>query len=354
MTVGGSTSKRLHGLDVARALAMIGMLIAHYVEGDTGSGFGATARDFVDGRAMPLFMVLGGVGISFLERRSPAPDRDLVARAVILLPMGILLQELTTDLAIILQYYALFFVVATALRRLPDSVLLVASVTFMTVGAYANQVWAPLLTSYTGWESAATLADPGFWWSLVVTGYYPFLPAGAFLTAGMWLGRQELRSRRFATGLVAVGIALAVCGSWVGAWIGEQVGASAEASTFRWERLFDATGHSQMPAWVMGATGTSLVVIGLALLAARRRGSLAVLGEMALTFYAYQAIVINWTPTRPSTTVGEEYVLCALLAGGFMLFAAAWQHRFRRGPLENVLRIGSAPRATPVATPAPT
>ena len=386
---------------------MIGMLIAHYVESTRDIGVGIMVRDFVDGRAMPLFMVLGGVGISFLAKRSPAPDRDLSTRALILFPMGLALQEFTTDIAIILQYYALFFLVAIGLRRLTDKSLLMAAVALILLGAYAKQMWAPLVDSYDGWEGASTLFRAGTWWSLVVSGYYPFLPAGAFLTTGMWLGRRDLRSPRFATRLAVVGIALAFTGSWVGAWIGDEVGASGvivdegsgdavmvedlvarysarEALTtadaarqitdrypqtpagvegledlassierttagFRWQRLFDAEGHSQMPAWVIGSTGTSLAVIGGSLLAASAATltALTLLGEMALTFYAYQAIVINWTPARRETTTAEEYVLCLGLIAGFMMFAFVWRTWRRRGPLETVLRMGSAPRVSP-------
>ncbi len=386
---------------------MIGMLIAHYVESTRDLGLGSMIRDFVDGRAMPLFMVLGGVGISFLAKRSPAPDRDLLTRALILFPMGLALQEFTTDIAIILQYYALFFLVAIGLRRLPDKALLMAAMAVLLLGAYSKQMWAPLVDSYDGWEGGRTLFEAGTWWSLVVSGYYPLLPAGAFLATGMWLGRRDLQSPRFATRLAVVGIALAFAGSWLGAWIGEEVSASgltfdeasgdnvmvedlvaryaerealteAEAarqiadrypqtsagvegltelassierttSGFRWQRLFDTEGHSQMPAWVIGSTGASLAVIGGSLLAAfaAALSPLTLLGEMALTFYAYQAIVINWTPARGETTTAEEYVLCLVLIVGFMMFAYVWRTWRRRGPLEMVLRMGSAPRVLP-------
>jgi uncharacterized membrane protein YeiB len=75
---------------------------------------------------------------------------------------------------------------------------------------------------------------------------------------------------------------------------------------------------------------------------------------MALTFYAFQAIVIRWTPTRSSTTMLEEYVLCAGLLLAFLAFAVPWSARFARGPLETVLRIGSAPRRAAPVIDAPT
>jgi uncharacterized membrane protein YeiB len=338
--------KRIVGLDVARAVAILGMLIAHYVEQDSATGFGGTVRDFVDGRAMPLFVLLGGIGVTLLTARSESPDRALATRALILFPLGLALQEATTDIAIILQYYSVFFLVAIGLRRLPTAALLPTAAVVMIAGAVTNQTLSPpTLPSYGGWEGFGSLVDPGLWWAILVNGYYPFLPAGAFFIVGMWLGRRRFGD--MALPLVWVGTTLALIGSWLGAFIGEQVGALADDTTadgFRWQALFDATGHSEMPAWVIGATGSALVVIGVAILATQRwrLRPLVVLGQMALTFYVFQAVVINWTPPRPETSTGEEYLLGAGLTVGFLIFAFGWVTFVnRRGPLELMLRAGS-------------
>lgn len=342
------STSRVTGLDVARALAMVGMTVAHFVEHDAATGLGGSVRDFVDGRAMPLFVLLGGIGVTFLTRRAPRPDRDLAVRAAILFPLGLWLQEATTDIAIILQYYAIFFLLSIGLRRLPDAALLAAAGIVTGLGAVTKQVLAPpALPSYGGWDGLSSLADPGLWWAILVNGYYPFLPAGAFFLVGMWLGRQRL-DERSATKLVAVGAGLALIGSWIGAWVGEQVGAFGDDSApegFRWQRLFDATGHSEMPAWVIGTTGSALAIIGLAILATRRWNlrPLVVLGQMALTFYVFQALVINVTPPRPETTTAEEYLLVAALTAGFLAFAMAWVTFVSpRGPLESALRTGTS------------
>jgi uncharacterized membrane protein YeiB len=343
--------KRIVGLDVARAAAMLGMVIAHYVEQDEATGFGSSARDFVDGRAMPLFVVLGGIGVTLLTNRSEGADRALVTRALILFPLGLALQEATTDIAIILQYYSVFFLLAVGLRRLPTAALLPAAVVVTLAGAVTNQILSPpTLPSYGGWEGLQSLADPGLWWAILVNGYYPFLPVGAFFIVGMWMGRQRIDA--IAVPMVWAGTTLAVIGSWVGAFIGERVGALPDDATgdgFRWQALFDATGHSEMPVWVIGATGTALVVIGLSILATQRwrLRPLVVLGQMALTFYVFQAVAINWTPPRPETSTVEEYLLAAGLTVGFLIFAFIWVTFVnRRGPLELMLRGGS-PRSLP-------
>jgi uncharacterized membrane protein YeiB len=330
---------------------MVGMVIAHYVEQDAATGLGGTVRDFVDGRAMPLFVLLGGIGATLLITRSSSPDLALLTRALILFPLGLALQEATTDIAVILQYYSVFFLLAIGLRRLPTAALLPAAIMVMVAGAVTNQTLSPpTLPSYGGWEGFQSLVDPGLWWAILVNGYYPLFPAGAFFIVGMWLGRQRIGD--IALPLVWAGTALALIGSWIGAFIGERVGALSDDTTadgFRWQALFDATGHSEMPAWVIGATGTALVVVGGSILATRRwrLRPLVVLGQMALTFYVFQAVAINWTPPRPETTTGEEYLLSAGITIGFLAFAFIWVAFVTpRGPLELMLRAGG-PRSLP-------
>src|SRR5262245_51030211 len=75
-----TTGGRIAGLDVARSLAILGMMAVHYVayidpDRRPGAGFpdpGARQEllfGLPSGRASALFAVLAGVGLSFLLRR---------------------------------------------------------------------------------------------------------------------------------------------------------------------------------------------------------------------------------------------------------------------------------------------
>ncbi|MEL6985425.1 MAG: heparan-alpha-glucosaminide N-acetyltransferase domain-containing protein, partial [Actinomycetota bacterium] len=118
---------RITGIDLARGLAMAGMVVVHFV-----SRFQQPDHDLTElaalfhGRAMPLFMLLGGVGVTLLTARSATPDRDLAIRAVLLLGLGLVLTEYIDRLAIVLPSYGLLFVLAMAARRLPSAALLAA------------------------------------------------------------------------------------------------------------------------------------------------------------------------------------------------------------------------------------
>lgn len=393
---------RLDGVDLARALAIAGMLLAHFAHRDR-PGVLDSVRAFVDGRAMPLFVVLAGVSITLLARGARHPDRTLLVRAAVFLPLGLALQEWTVGIAIILQYYALFFVLAVGLRRLGDRALLATAVVLGLAGGVTIQLLGPHLPGYTAWEGGDGVLPPwGLLANLAVNGYYPFVPAGAFLCLGLWLGRRDLADARLAVRLVVVGLALALVGSVGGRAVGDRLGADGttigadgrpairadrvdavleatgatdlrtltagmspdpgerrsqlrglvryaedRVAAFHGARLFDANGHSEMPAWVLGATGTSLAAIGGCVLAVRRAPRtlrpFVHLGQLSLTAYTAQALIIRWTPEEPESTIAQEFAITLALLVAFVVVATLWRRVFRRGPLEAALHALARP-----------
>ena len=50
---------------------MFFMTVVHFVAWWQGDGVLFTVAELSSGRAVPLFMLLGGVGVTFMTRRSP-------------------------------------------------------------------------------------------------------------------------------------------------------------------------------------------------------------------------------------------------------------------------------------------
>ncbi len=367
---------RLVGLDAARGLALVGMIIAHFVS-EGGDGLAGALRGAVDGRAMPLFLVVGGVGVALASRRSTTPDADLLVRAAWLAVIGLALQETGTPVAVILHYYSAYFVLAVAARRLGDAALVAATCAVTAVGVVTAATIADDLGTYRRLED---LPDLG--WALLVNGYYPVLPASALFLTGMALGRCDLGDPGVRARLALLGAALAATGL-----IGPLVGADDLGPGGSWiDELLDASGHSQHLAWVLSAAGTSLLVVCGCVAVVDGRGrrdrsvdgrhlrvvahsdgrvaspsiletvgaaltrALAAVGRAALTVYVAQALLLVWITPRREVGPGEQWLTAGAVIGASIAVAVALDSFGVRGPLERLVRVGTASGGVPSAT----
>lgn len=138
-------SPRLRGVEAARAVAVLGMVMVHFgptPAPDTALG---ALYELPHGRASVLFVLLAGVGVALLAggsgeavpgRRTGARGR-LVLRAALLLPLGLWLQGLDHELLVILQFYAVYFLFAALVLALPDLLLLSGAAVAIVGGAMA-------------------------------------------------------------------------------------------------------------------------------------------------------------------------------------------------------------------------
>lgn len=99
---------RLVGLDVARCLALLGMVATHVLDARAPDGELATAQWLAGGRASALFAVLAGVSLALMTRKPlrgrPRAVRALgiLGRAVLVALLGLALGGLDSGLAVIL------------------------------------------------------------------------------------------------------------------------------------------------------------------------------------------------------------------------------------------------------------
>jgi uncharacterized membrane protein YeiB len=97
---------------------------------------------------------------------------------------------------------------------------------------------------------------------------------------------------------------------------------------------------------VIGATGWSLAVLGLCLLAYARWPRLlhpvACAGQLALTFYVLQALGLRWWYTEEWSqrySYTGQLVACLVIFGAFTVLATIWRRLLPPGPLETLLRL---------------
>lgn len=351
---------RIGGLDAARALAVIGMLMVH-VGPRGGETLGEIVYNLPHGRASILFGFLAGVGMALLSSR---PETRGLARArlgwiaFVFLPLGLILQRLDHGIAVIVHHYAAFYVLGITVlglsRRslfwLGTSLSIAGPVIYFLIRAQ----WPDLAERDTVMAGDTVVQIVG---GLLVTGPYPLLTWSGALVLGLWVGRLDLRAASTQWRLAVGGTAVAIVAGALSLLV-EPLAGAVEAPG-DWRRLLNGAAHSQMPLWLIGAIGTAMAVSGAMLIAVRRWPAtfspLVALGQLALSFYvAHLFVLAIFTDLVRRQSVGEATISVIVVSGAAMVFAVLWRRHFARGPLEALLvwpfqpaLSPSAPRAHP-------
>lgn len=369
---------RVVGVDVARCLALLGMMATHIlpnVDQATGA-FVPWHQQLAGGRSAALFAVLAGVSLALVTgRERPMRGRPMAAarvgivlRALAIACIGLLLGGLESGVAVILAYYGVLFVLAIPFLGLGWRPLALLA----AVWAVGAPVVSQLVREQTGPGTYAVasfeqlVADPvGLLTELTVTGYYPAFSWLAYVLAGLAVGRLALSTTGVAMRIAVFGGVLAL-GSWVVATLvvhNADVHALLEESvprrlpesnflqppgsldlllahgfygttpTTTWQWLWVVAPHSATPMDLLHTIGTSLLVLGLCLLAGQRLprllGTVFAAGTMTLTLYTFHVVALaeEVGPDR-GPALYAWHVAAALLVG------ALWRRFLGQGPLE--------------------
>jgi uncharacterized membrane protein YeiB len=344
-------SGRVTGLDVARALAVFGMLGAHF--GGVPADVVAAPSSWlgvVYGRSSILFAVLAGVSLALLTGRTVAPAGEelvrartrILVRAAWVFAIGVALEALGTDIDIILGVYGILFVLALPFLRWSPRRLLLAAAALAVLSPAA----ALLLTV---WAQALGLEESGVA-LLLLNGPYPALIWWTFILIGMAVGRCDLASPRVRARLLSGGAMLAVLGYGAGwtttRWWGQAASAQAwvdgdvEARSWSLAWLSGAAPHSGTTFEIAGSVGVALIVIAACLVAAERlpRATfpLVAVGAMALTAYTGGVLAPAVLDEYPE----GGWAWLAFIAVTVVV-ATGWRLAIGQGPLERLLSTSS-------------
>ncbi|NGN91613.1 DUF1624 domain-containing protein [Nocardioides sp. KC13] len=365
-------STRLVGVDVARCLALLGMMATHVLDPVDATGELTRVQAAAGGRSAALFAVLAGVSLALMTgRQQPVRGRvlatrsaGLAVRAVLIAALGLVLGSLGTNIAIILTYYGVLFLLAIPFLELRARWLWLLGVVWVVLGPLLSQVVRPVLPPRQ-FESPepSQLLEPGrLLAELLFTGYYPAVPWLAYLLIGMAIGRIDLRNRNLVTMLWTGGVIISVSATWLsgrltrlpsvaeellraypgmdidGALVSMSHGLYGQTPVDGgWQWLLVAAPHSSTPFDLAQTIGSSMFVIGACQMIALRlpsrwRVAMAVLfgaGTMTLTLYTLHVVMRTeavWPPETPDTYVVHVLVVMAIGA-----LVTAWG---RPGPLE--------------------
>ena len=348
------------GFDVARAFAIFGMVLVNFKiamhASSSGPAWLVNAVHLFEGRAAATFVVLAGIGISLMSRKAREEDNQvllaqnrtiLFKRALFLFIVGLLYTPIWP--ADILHFYGLYIAIAALLLSVRSRWLLV-----IAVGATFLFVLLLFLFDYEQGWNWETLHYEGFWTMsgmvrhLFYNGFHPVFPWVAFILYGMVLGRFDwsnikVQRNAFLFGLTS--LILAEVTSW---FLLKQIPLNAGAAEQELAALFGTAPMPPMPLYIAAGIGLATVVISLSvwLCATFPKAMwvkpLTATGQLALTLYVAHVLLGMGALQAMGRlehqslwfSVGSTLAFCAFA----VLFATLWRNRFKRGPLEYLMR----------------
>lgn len=339
--------QRIGGIDTARGLAVIGMLAAHMaglpvLSPSDPSTWGAIAT----GRSSILFATLAGVSVAIVTGGTrPVRGRSLevaswrlAMRAAVIFAIGLVLIVLGTPLMVILPAYAILFLLAIPLLRMPHRWLAPVAV---VLGLVTPFIWAAI-SALPVWESVA-----GETVMLALGLHYPFVVWISFLVAGMAVGRLALRRVRIDLVLIVVGGVIALAG-YAGGHIWRDVSGVAPGEGSIVDLALEVDPHSSGVGEVFGSGGFAVLVIGLALLVTRGVPGLILspiraVGSMPLTAYSAQIVIVSIllagvSPDSKLDVLRDLNILVPFVIGT-VVACSMWAVLVGRGPLEWLVDI---------------
>ncbi len=351
---------RIVGLDIARAFAIVGMVIVNFKvtmsAEDSGPQWLRTFAALFDGRAAATFVVLAGIGASLGSRRArhnedPTQQRaaqmTLAKRALFLFVLGWAFFPVWP--ADILHYYGLYLAVGAIVLFAPSRRLItlagaaigVALLFIVSFDPFAN--WNLDDYSYQG-----ITTPTGFFRNLFFDGFHPVFPWVAFYLFGMWLGRTDLRDAAWRRTL-AIRAAVVVAVTEAAAWfmLGPKGSSLDELDDESWRWLFTVEPIPPLPLYLAAGAGTAVLVILGSIwlgqrLSARAAEPLVSTGQLALTVYLAHVFVgmgiLELVGRLDNQSLEWAVATSVIFSLAAIPFCWAWRRRFDRGPLEWVMR----------------
>ncbi|MCB1407691.1 MAG: DUF418 domain-containing protein [Rhodobacteraceae bacterium] len=342
-----SAPDRLQGLDLARYVAFVGMVIVNFkiaMGAESGDGVLSLLTSALEGRAAATFVVLAGIGLGLASLREREGTRVVtIKRAVFLLAIGLL--NMTVFDADILHYYAFYFLFGAFLLPLGNRALFA-----VLVGLNLAFVLLILTLNYdAGWNwddytYAGVWTPAGFLRNLFFNGWHPVIPWLGFFLFGVILSRLTLGRRATQIKLILGGalafLAAELVSAWLGAWLAP-AGPDLVA-------LVTTDPVPPMPLYTVAGLGAACVVIGLCLLVSDRLASLGLLrllvpaGRQTLTLYIAHILIGMGTLEAfgmlGGQTIGQAVGASALFCLAATVYALIWARWAKRGPIEAVMR----------------
>jgi len=352
--------QRILGFDLARGLAIIGMVFVNFkvVMATEGTSFLYQALDLLTGKAAALFIVLAGIGMTLMYEGAKRKNNSaqmwqvkvtLLKRAAFLLLVG--LSYYVVWPADILHYYGVFIFIGVWL--LAASRVWLQAVSILLIIGY------PVLLGFfdyeTGWDfSTLSYTDfftvQGFFRNLFFNGFHPVIPWLAFLLTGMWVGRIDLNNVRRRNRVMIISLAVFIVFKSLSVFL---VFLTTKLIPNEAEELCYLLGTEPMPPlfFYMVTAGSLAIFIISASVSITPKYSNALFikqmistGQLALSNYFFHVMIgmfgIALFYDEIESAFSIEFVFFYALIFNVILivFSHLWRRKYKRGPIEQLMR----------------
>lgn len=352
--------QRIIGIDVARALAIIGMILVNFkvVFGDSGQTWIKEFANIFDGKAAATFVVLAGIGIALMTN-SAIKNNDqvklkiarirILKRAVFLFFVG--LSYISIWPADILHFYGIYMLITVVLLTYKQKTILISGICIVLV----YPLLMTILNYETGWNFT-TLEYQNFWTfkgfmrNLFVNGFHPIMPWTAFMLFGYWFGKQDLHNNKFVKKTFWMSTIIFIAIQSVSNITIKVLSEGNQEATLELVEIFGTKPMPPLPIYMFNGIAIAFAIISACILIARKFENTFIIdalnktGQLALTFYVAHVIVgmgiieiIN--PSKMGDYSIEFSIIYAIVFSLLcVLFAVIWKKHYKSGPLEWVMR----------------
>ena len=372
--------QRFASLDVARTVALFGIIVLNYHGYLNFQSTGATTtpsiferwwHPFEGALANPFpvgFVMVAGMGVALLmqdvARANSHRDVNEIARTRTearwrLARRGLFLSTLGYGIewvwaGTILPYYGAYFVVASIIA-IWSARKLIALAVISTFGAAIIEWWR-LEQSFDGnlttWLSPSTPSTPrDLMIRLFIDYTHPLFPWLAFFITGILLGRKYHDIVRIRSKLLIIALGTAALSYITNAIVNSLVRDDADngvRSALVWRHLVSTRPFDRSVLYVLASLGVVVTVfLIITILCERFKGSFGVriaqtTGQLTLTIYLAHIFIYNFVvnqvglvqPTGLDTAMTMSIVVFVVA----VIWANWWSPLFGRGPAERLYR----------------
>lgn len=353
-------TQRLIGIDVARALAIIGMIIVNFkmVFGAKGANWLQTFISIFDGKAAATFVVLAGVGIAFMTNKAIKNNDDvalrksrtkIIKRAILLFIIG--LSYLFIWPADILHFYGIYMLLTLAFIKSSPTRILIIGILFILL--------YPLLMicfsydanwNFKTFEYLDFWTVNGFFRNLFYNGFHPVIPWVSFMLIGLWFGRQDLNNSTFIKKTIGISFGIFLLFKSLSVLFITLLSNGDPSTTIEFSLIFGTSPMPPLPIYMLSGSSFAIFIISLCIFVSKKFKnhfiikSLSKTGQLALSFYVAHVIIgmglieLLGSELLGNYTLEFSVVYALIFSLGCILFAVFWLKYKTVGPLEWVMK----------------